>query len=80
MPDPGRPVYHRRRPQPVRQTVIERDPPAISFSTTSRRDSVSRCTEYLSDPLPVPIDAPEPFLAVAGSWQSDTDTPGPGGF
>lgn len=32
--------------------------------------------EFVSEPLPVPIDKPEPFLAVAGSWRADAAVPG----
>ncbi len=63
-------------PQPERQTVIERDNSRNIIQHYRPADLGVVVTEYLSDPLPVPIDAPEPFLAVAGSWQSDTDTPG----
>jgi hypothetical protein len=63
-------------PKPVRQTVIERDASSNIIQHYQPAGLGDAVAEYLSEPLPVPIDAPEPFLAVAGSWQSDTDTPG----
>ena len=63
-------------PQPVRQTVMERANSSNIIQHYQPAGLGPAATEYQSDPLPVPIDAPEPFLAVAGSWQSDTDTPG----
>ncbi len=73
---PGQSGVGEDGPQPVRQTVIERDASSNIIQHYQPADLGVTVTEYLSDPLPVPIDAPEPFLAVAGSWQSDTDTPG----
>ncbi len=63
-------------PQPVHQSVMDRGGSSSIIQHYRPAGLGVTATEYLSDPVPVPIDAPEPFLAVAGSWQSDTDTPG----
>ncbi|TVQ74642.1 MAG: T9SS C-terminal target domain-containing protein [Balneolaceae bacterium] len=65
------------RLEPVaQQSAIDRRPSRNIIQQYEPAGLGSAVTEYLSAPVAVPIDAPEPFLAVAGSWQADREAPG----
>ena len=60
----------------VQQSAIDRGPSRNIIQQYKPAGLGSAVTEYLSAPVAVPIEHPEPFLAVAGSWQADREAPG----
>jgi len=66
---------HRLEPV-VKESAIERGPSRNILQQYEPAGLGSAVMEYLSDPVAVPIEQPEPFLAVAGSWQADREAPG----
>jgi|GEM_PF-1674661 len=60
----------------VQQSAKNRGPSRNIIQQFEPAGLGSAITEYLSRPVAVPIKHPEPFLAVAGSWQADREAPG----
>lgn len=60
----------------VQQSAIEHGPSRNIIQQYEPAGLGPAMTEYLSHPVAVPIEQPEPFLAVAGSWQADREAPG----
>jgi len=60
----------------VQQSATDRGPSRNIIQQYEPAGLGSAVTEYLSRPVAVPIEHPEPFLAVAGSWQADREAPG----
>ncbi len=60
----------------VQQTVIEKGPSRNIVQVHEVNGLDRETADFLSDIVPVPIDRPDPFLAVAGSWLADEDMPG----
>ncbi len=60
----------------VQQFVTEKGP-SVNIRQVHPTEGLGRETGvFLSDAVPVPIDRPDPFLAVAGSWLADDEVPG----